>query len=317
MNINYQLLYIPLFTSPLVSLRSLALPIAILLGFVFHHYCGMLYCIVPALVFTNLFINYTAVDVRKLKVTPVQWILTAIQLGLCVAAYLLAVAAGADEVIAHGILVGILMPVAAAVVVISCALGARRETVTSFTILNNFVVSIAAPIVFSFVGRHQEMPFFESFWKIFCRICPQIVFPFLVTLLLQIALPKVNHAISKIKWTTLYVWAFTLTIVLGKTFDDIITATDPHWEMIGLMCIIAIVLCFVQFRIGNVVGRRHGEKRGGGQLLGQKNTSFGIWMAVEYLNPLSAVFPAIYSVCQNIYNSWQMYLHDKRGEEET
>ena len=42
-----------------MSFRSLVLPIAIILGFIFHNFCGSMYCIVPYLVFTMLFLNYS------------------------------------------------------------------------------------------------------------------------------------------------------------------------------------------------------------------------------------------------------------------
>ena len=295
-----------------MSFRSLVLPIAITLGFLFHNFCGALYCIVPYLVFTMLFLSYSAVDVRKMHFSRLQLWLLITQVGLTLGSYLLLVLCHVDEVISQGVLVGIITPVAASVVVVSCALGANRETVTTFTMLDNLMVAIVAPVLYSFIGTHTDLPFFESFWKIFRRIFPQIVFPFITAILLQHLAPKVSRAIGRICWTSLYVWAFTLTIVLGKTFHDIITSPDPHWHLLIIQCIIAAVLCALQFALGKWIGSRHGEKMAGGQLLGQKNTSFGIWMAIEYLNPLSAVFPAIYSVCQNIFNSWQMYRHDKQ-----
>ena len=55
-----------------------------------------------------------------------------------------------------------------------------------------------------------------------------------------------------------------------------------------------------------MIGRRYGNRIGGGQLLGQKNSAMGIWMANTFLSPLAAVFLAFYSVYQNIFNAWQM-----------
>ena len=46
-------------------------------------------------------------------------------------------------------------------------------------------------------------------------------------------------------------------------------------------------------------------------LLGQKNTAIGIWMATTYLNPLASLFPALYSVWQNVFNSWQLWRYKK------
>ena len=293
-------------------IRSFILPIALLLGFVFHKYCGALYCIVPGLVFTMLFLNYTAIDVKKMHVSGLDVWLLVLQMSMCVGFYLVFRALGMGEVLAQGVLIGFLTPVAAAVVVISCALGANRETVTTFTILDNLGVAIAAPIIFSFIGTHQDMPFFQSFWHVFWRIAPQIVLPFIVALIMQRWMPKVNGFFCKYKGVSLYVWAFTLTLVLGKTFHDIITNPNTDWGLLGWMCVVSAFLCALLFGLGKYIGYRYGDTVAGGQLFGQKNTSFGIWMTIEYLNPMAAVFPAIYSVWQNIFNSYQMFMFDRK-----
>ncbi|MDD3914938.1 MAG: transporter, partial [Bacteroidales bacterium] len=41
--------------------------------------------------------------------------------------------------------------------------------------------------------------------------------------------------------------------------------------------------------------------------------AMAIWMATTYLNPLTSIFPASYSIWQNLYNSYQLYRHDKNG----
>lgn len=293
-------------------IRSLVLPVAIVMGFLFHNICGIFYCIVPYLVFSMLFLNYSAVDVRKMHLSWMHLWLMAAQVGMALGLYLLFVGLGFDRLLAEGLLLGVITPVAASVVVISCALGANRESVTTFTILDNLMVAVVAPIFFSFIGERQELSFLLSFWKIFCRIAPQIVFPFLAALLLQHCMPKVNTFFCRIKGAGLYIWAVTLTIVLGKTFHDIIIAPTPQWGLLSEMSILAVGLCALQFGFGKWIGAKYGEKMAGGQLLGQKNTSFGIWLAVEYLTPMAGVFSALYSVCQNIFNSWQMWRRESR-----
>ena len=37
-------------------------------------------------------------------------------------------------------------------------------------------------------------------------------------------------------------------------------------------------------------------------------------MANTYLHPLASVYLACYSVCQNIVNSVQMWIHDRKNE---
>ena len=47
--------------------RSLILPLAVLFGFLCHQWCTTLVVIVPYLIFTILLLNFTAVDIRKLR----------------------------------------------------------------------------------------------------------------------------------------------------------------------------------------------------------------------------------------------------------
>ena len=67
----------------------------------------------------------------------------------------------------------------------------------------------------------------------------------------------------------------------------------------------------IHFATGKWLGSKYGDRIAGGQLLGQKNTAMGIWMANTYLNPLASVFLAFYSIWQNLFNSWQLWHQDR------
>ena len=82
--------------------------------------------------------------------------------------------------------------------------------------------------------------------------------------------------------------------------------------------VISLATCVLNFGVGRWLGRRYGDVVAGGQLLGQKNTALGIWMANTFLNPLTSVTLAFYAIWQNLFNSWQIWRHDrtmKRSEE--
>ena len=299
-----------------VSFRSIVLPLAMIIGFTFHKYASSIYFLAPYLVFTMLFISYTAVDFKKLRITKLISLLLIAQAGFCLGWFFLVKLLGISALMGDSILVCLLTPIAASAVVVSCALGASRETVTTFTIVDNLMVSLLAPALFSAMGT-TELSYFQEFWHILKRVAPQIVFPLFAALLTQRFTPKVNAFFVRYKGSTLYVWAFTLIVVLGKAFHDVVTAPNPQWNRVALVAAMSAVLCCILYIFGKWVGARQGEKMAGGQMLGQKNTSFGIWMAVEYLSPMAAVAPALYSVWQNCFNSVQMYIHDKNHEPET
>ena len=100
--------------------RSLILPIAIVFGLLFHQWCNTLVLIVPYLIFSILLLNFTAVDIRKLrlmKMTGMNISLLLFQIIVSLGGFLLAKGFGSDEIVAEGILIAILCPVAASSVV--------------------------------------------------------------------------------------------------------------------------------------------------------------------------------------------------------
>ena len=272
----------------------------------------MLQVCVPYLIFTILLLNFVATDIKKLRFTFFDAILMAVQLGLSLGIYLILHLCGVDEIVSQGVLVGVLCPVAASVVVISCMLGANRETVTAYTIFDNMLVAVLAPVIFSFVGEHQDMPFGESFLLIIRRVAPIIAMPFFMAWLMQVLLPKANDFLVRYRGLSFYLWAVALFITLGQTIDFIFLKGEENLTSIIVLGVVSVAFCVVQFGVGKLIGRHYGDTIAGGQLLGQKNSALGIWMANTYLNPLSAVFPALYSVWQNLFNSWQLWRHDKR-----
>lgn len=292
--------------------RNLVLPVAIVLGLIFHSYCGILRVCVPYLIFTILLLNFVATDIKKLRFSLFDALLMAIQVSLSLGIYLILRLLGVDEIVSQGVLVGVLCPVAASVVVISCMLGANRETVTAYTIFDNLLVALLAPLVFSFVGEHQDMPFGESFLLIVRRVAPIIALPFFAAWLLQTFLPKANAFLVRYRGLSFYLWAVALFITLGQTIDFIFLRGEENLSSIIVLGVVSVMFCIFQFGVGKLVGHRFGDTIAGGQLLGQKNSALGIWMANTYLNPLSAVFPALYSVWQNLFNSWQLWRHDKK-----
>ena len=289
------------------KLRSYVLPFAIVVGLVFHRYLVGLREVTPWLIFSILLLNDVAVDMKKLKVTMLHVWIMFFQIVVSLGSYFLFKAFGASELVAQGVLVGVLCPVAAASVVIATMLGANRETVTTYTIVGNLMVAIVAPIYFSFIGILQELPFLDSVWLIFRRVAPIIALPFFLALFLQKFLPSVNAFLCRYKGLSFYLWAAALTITLGQTIDFLFLEGQKEVSNILIMSGASIIFCIIQFAFGKWLGAKYGDRIAGGQILGQKNSAMGIWLANTYLMPLASVFPALYSIWQNLFNSWQMW----------
>ena len=285
------------------------MPVAIVVGLLFHHYLAMAKPVVPFLIFSILFLNFSSVEVRSLRVRPMHGWLIAFQIFVSLGCYLLL--HPFNELLAQGLLIGILSPVAASVVVIACLLGADRSTITTYTLVGNVGIALVAPIYFSFIGTNVTMPFWDSFLLIPSKIAPTLVLPLLLIILLQLFAPKVNNFIARYQGVSFYLWAMALMITLGQTIDFIYLHGAGHIPEIVGLGVASLVVCAVQFAVGKAIGRHYGDTVSGGQGLGQRNTALAIWMSAMYLQPLASTFPALYSIWQNLYNSYQLWRKDR------
>ena len=293
-------------------IRNFILPIAIILGIFFHGFFDKLSPIIPYLIFTMLFVSFCNVEVKNMKVSMFHFQLILFQLLFGLGIYF--ILGFFDESIAQGVLVTVLTPTATSAVVIAVMLGANLTTMVSYTLLCNLMVAFVAPLLFSFIGEHVDMAFWPSFWLILKKIFPILVVPLFLALLIKFISPKTNSFIARHQSISFYIWAVSLTIVVGRTIDFIYKQGASKTGLIIMMGIASAVICFIQFAYGRYIGKKYGDVVAGGQALGQKNTVFAIWMAQSYLLPLSSVVPALYVIWQNLFNSYQLWKKKDKKE---
>ena len=84
---------------------------------------------------------------------------------------------------------------------------------------------------------------------------------------------------------------------------------EPVLELVYIG-ISAVILCFLSFFLGGKLSRKK-YARESSQILGQKNTSFTMFLALQFANPLVAIGPIFYIVCHNTWNAIQMFQYDR------
>ncbi len=293
-------------------IRPYVLPIAIVLGLLLHRWCAMFSFLVPFIIFCILLLTFTAVDLRRLRMTMIDLWLILFQVVVSISCYLTITLLGGSHIVAEGVLIGVLCPVASSVAVVACMLGANRETVTTYTIVGNLMVAVVAPVVFSLIGDHPERGLIDGFLLMLSKIGSTLALPFFLAVLMQFMLPSVNNFIAQYKGLGFYLWSLALLFTLGQTIDYIFLNGEGNWGSILWLGGLSLAFCVLQFGFGRWLGRRYGDVISGGQLLGQKNSAMGIWMANTFLTPLSSVFLAFYSIYQNVWNAWQLAHYKKK-----
>lgn len=290
--------------------RSWILPIAILLGIFFHEHIVVLAPALPYLIALMLFFSFNSLDVRKMKFSMFDCWLLLFQLVVSTAVYLLI--RPFDEIVAEGAFITVLAPTAAAAIAVSLILGANIGMMSTYLIACNLMVAVVAPLSFTLIGADPNISFWASFFAILKKVFPLLIAPLVLAVLTRWLLPKANEAINRHKNISFYIWAVSLTVVISRAIGLLLTQFQAHRMMFLWMVVVSIFLCFLQFFVGHLIGKRYGDRVAGGQALGQKNTVLAIWMAQSYLNPLCSIVPTLYVIWQNLYNSFQMMQKDRR-----
>lgn len=285
------------------------MPIAMTLGVLFYRFFGAFAFLTPYLIFLMLFLTYSKLKYSEIRFSRLHIWLVSIQILGCLAVYLLVFPF--NPTVAQGIMICVLAPTATAAPVITGMLKGNVASVTANSLLSNISVAIMAPIVFSFVGTNQALPFFDSFIDILKPMFVLLLLPMLLTLLLRKISPRLIRKIGTFSGFSFYLWSASLIIVTGRTVEFVMDQTGGNYNTEILIAGGALLVCIVQFLVGRKIGRHYGDTVAGGQGLGQKNTILAIWMAQTYLNPIASIGPGSYVLWQNIVNSYQVWLKRK------
>ena len=314
-------------------LKNWTLPIGMacgLLGFLAFHYVHWLAplkpaaaeassALMPTVLFVMLFATFCKVDPRLMRVTPWHAWLVAFQLLSCLAIALILhfAPASGHALLPEGLMICLVCPTAGAAAVITGKLGGSETTLTTYTILSNLAAAIIIPLVFPLVESRADAPFLSQFLTILRRVFPLLICPFLLAWGLREFFPKAHaRVVAGCRDLAFYLWGFGLVLSVGQTcrfLADSPVGAHIKW----LLSVVSLAACALQFALGKGIGARYGERIGGGQRLGQKNTIFGIWVSYTYLSPVLAMAPGTYIIWQNLFNSWQLWRKRKRDERQS
>lgn len=269
----------------------------------------------PALLFCMLFVSFCRMRLRELK--PRGWMLK--MLAVQVLSYM--VMGGlivwlpdmSGRVVIESAMVCMICPTATAAAVVTTRLHGHASVVVSYTCLVNLAVSLVVPAVVPFLheGSVAHVGFEVAFLLILGKVFPLLMMPLVAAWFVRHLLPKFHAAILRQPNLAFNLWAVSLSLAIGVSVRAIVHSEESVWELMGIAGV-SLVCCVVQFVLGRVIGKRHGEPVAGTQCLGQKNTVFAIWMGYTFMNPVTALAGGFYSVWHNLVNSWQLWREGKK-----
>ena len=270
--------------------------------------------LLPAAMALILFANFCRIDFHAMRLLSWHWQVTAFQLlmvGIAVAVVLTRDLSPAGVVLIEGLLTCVIGPGAAAAAVVTGKLGGDMASMTSYTFLSNVVTAVMVPIIFPMVDPSVDMPFVEAFLGILAKVSLVLLVPMAAAYVVKHRLPRLLAWLNSMPDLAFYLWGVSLALTTGVTARGIVHSGQSVTTLL-VMAGASLLLCMMQFAVGRWIGHFHDVPSEGGQALGQKNTSFAVWIAYTYLSPVSSVVPGCYILWQNIVNSLELWHHRRK-----
>lgn len=268
----------------------------------------------PLLIFAMLFLTFSKVDPRKLRFRMWHLWLLLFQCGLFVSigCVLIAMPHSGARVVLEGAMLCLICPTATAGAVITKKLGGNVNNITTYTILINLATALLIPALVPFVHPNADMTVWTSAVLILGKVFPLLLLPLVSAMMVRFLFPKVNRKLGEYQDLSFYLWAVALALAMAVTTRSIVHSNVDLATQMWLVAV-SLLCCGVQFWLGRKIGAKYDDKVTAGQSLGQKNTVLAIWMGYTFFTPITAIAGGFYSIWHNVVNSYQLYLHKKRG----
>jgi BASS family bile acid:Na+ symporter len=235
----------------------------------------------------------------------VFWVLLA---NLAVAFLAYRLLAPVDMTLALAAFITGIAPTAISSSVIVSFIEGRVEYVASAVLLTNVGVALLLPFALPAVaGTTVHI----STWEVLGPVLVTMFVPLLLARLAALLPSGAQAVVAKGKPYSFLLWLLNLFIVSANASYFVRSEVAGSLTALGEIALISLVICIVNFGLGALIGGRRFWQEFS-QALGQKNNTFAIWIALTFLNPLIATGPTFYVLYHNLYNSFQLYLFERR-----
>ncbi len=199
-------------------------------------------------------------------------------------------------------------PTATAAPVIVSFLGGAVDYVVAAFLLTNIVIAALLPILLPLVLGHATPALFA---QISGSIGLIVFAPMLLAWLVRAVHPDATRWPAKLSNVSFGAWVVAIFIITAHASHFLREQAHLPRSLVAEIAAGSLLVCALNFALGRLIGRRD-FPREASQSLGQKNTTFTIWLAMTYASPLIALGPTFYVLWHNLWNSWQLHRHATR-----
>ena len=203
-------------------------------------------------------------------------------------------------------------PCAAAAGVITRKLDGDLAGMVTYLCLTNLAATFLIPMVIPMIRPASDLGFWAYVLRIALKVFPILVLPGLLAWIIRYTTHKLQRRLMRFAPNSFYIWFFGLSLAMVLASHALFTNYPGSGALIGIV-LVSVATCFLQFFAGRRIGRGRVNAITAGQSLGQKNTGFLIWLGYNYLTPVTSVAGGLYAIWQNLFNSWELYEHEHKG----
>ena len=199
-------------------------------------------------------------------------------------------------------------PTAIAAPVIISFLHGHVEFVVAAFLLTNVGVAALLPVILPIVlGR----PTPEAFAQVSGSVGFVVFVPMAIAWLVRTLHPPAAAWPTRQRNLSFGMWVVTMFLITANASDFLRRQSDAPLKVVLEIAAASLVMCIASFSTGRLIGGRD-FAREASQALGQKNTTFTIYLALTYASPLVAMGPTSYVIWHNLWNSWQLHRASRR-----
>ncbi len=289
-------------------IRTLALVLSFVLGACVPQ-AHVLSWLIRWLIMGMLFVVFLRTRLSRDALHRSHLWLFAANLAMSFAGYGLGWVLGGREVALAIFFAGI-APTATAAPVVTSFLRGQVDYVVAAFLLSNIGVALLMPTLLPHVLGH---PTPEACAQVAGTMALVVFAPMAAGWLVRTLHPQAADWPVKLRNVSFGAWVLALFLVTANAADFLRSqATVPH-DTLALIASLSLLVCAANFGLGRVIGGTE-HPREASQALGQKNTTFTIYLALTYANPLVALGPSFYVLWHNLWNSWQLHQASRRRD---
>jgi BASS family bile acid:Na+ symporter len=281
--------------------RTAAILSAIILGALLpqaHALAGAIRWLVMAM----LFLVFLQTRLSRNAVQRSHFVLLGTNIALGFASWGAGWLIGGRDIALAGFFCGITPTAIAAPVIISFLRG-RVDYVVAAFLLTNISIAAVLPLLLPIVlGRTTP----EAFVQVLGSVGVVVFIPMVVAWLVRAAHPRAGEWPARLRNVSFGMWVTAMFLITANASDFLRQHADTPLPVLLKLAAMSLLVCIASFALGRWIGGPD-FRREGSQSLGQKNTTFTIYLALTYASPIVALGPTCYVVWHNLWNSWQLH----------